>query len=581
MFHKRLLHEYKENIPKIIFIVFMQWIGMLANVLFVYKLAIVVGDLFNKKMIGSDIREFLIIGIFTIIIRIITVTIGNKLSFEVSTIVKSSLRERIFEKLLRLGNGYNKNISTAEVVQLSTEGVDQLEIYFGRYVPQFFYSLLAPITLFFIVCTMDIKVAVVLLICVPLIPISIIAVQKFAKKMLNKYWSTYTELGDTFLECLQGLTTLKIYGADEEYAKRMNLESQKFRKVTMRVLIMQLNSISIMDLVAYGGAAIGIILSLISLSKGNIEVYQCFFIIMISAEFFLPLRLLGSFFHIAMNGNAAANKIFKLLDTEEQKDGSVELSNIDNITFENVNFAYEDSADRIVLQDINISIPKGKMTAIVGESGCGKSTIVSLIIGEELQTNGDILINNRKMNEYTRTSRMKKIIRINHNSYIFKGTIKSNLAMGLNNDSHCKNTENKMREVLELVGLTSLIDNEYGLDSEVKERGSNLSGGQCQRLAVARAILSDADVYIFDEATSNVDIESEEKIMEVIRKISNEKAVIVISHRLENIISADNIYVIEKGIVKETGKHEELMAEGVIYRELYNRQKELEAVRNA
>ena len=581
MFHKRLLQEYKENTPKIVFIVLMQWIGMLANVLFVYKLAVVVEDLFKQQMINSNIREFLIIGIISIIIRIITVTIGNKLSFEVSTHVKASLRERIFAKLLKLGNGYNTNISTAEVVQLSTEGVDQLEIYFGRYVPQFFYSLLAPITLFFIVSTMDIKVAVVLLICVPLIPVSIVAVQKFAKKMLNKYWNTYTELGDTFLECLQGLTTLKIYGADEEYAKRMNLESQKFRKVTMRVLVMQLNSISIMDLVAYGGAAVGIILSLISLNKGSIDVYQCFFIIMISAEFFLPLRLLGSFFHIAMNGNAAANKIFKLLDIEEQEDGRLELDNIDSITIKNVDFAYEDSADRIVLKDISMSIPKGKMTAIVGESGCGKSTIISLIIGEKSQTSGEILINDKKINEYTRISKMNKITRINHNSYIFKGTIRSNLAMGLSNSNIHNNIEDKMREALELVGLTSLIDNELGLDSEVKERGSNLSGGQCQRLAVARAILSDSDVYIFDEATSNVDIESEENIMEVVRKISKEKAVIVISHRLANVTSADNIYVIEKGIIKESGKHQELIENGYVYRELYNSQKELEAIRNA
>lgn len=581
MFHKRLLQEYKCNIPKIVFIVLMQWIGMLANVLFVYKLAIVVGDLFKQEIIKSNIREFLIIGIISIIIRIVTVSIGNKLSFEVSTLVKASLRERIFEKLLRIGNGYNKNISTAEIVQLSTEGVDQLEIYFGRYVPQFFYSLLAPITLFVIVCTMDIKVAVVLLVCVPLIPVSIVAVQKFAKKMLNKYWSTYTELGDTFLECLQGLTTLKIYGADEEYSKRMNLESEKFRKVTMKVLIMQLNSISIMDLVAYGGAAVGIILSLIALNKGDIQVYQCFFIIMISAEFFLPLRLLGSFFHIAMNGNAAANKIFKLLDVSEKEDGTIELDRIDNITFKNVDFSYDDSKDRIVLQDVNISIPKGKMTAIVGESGCGKSTIISLIIGEESEISGEILINDRKMNEYTVASRMKKIIRINHNSYIFKGTIRSNLAMGLGDYKNDKNVEAKMREVLELVGLTSLIDNEYGLDSEVKERGTNLSGGQCQRLAVARAILKDADVYIFDEATSNVDIESEEKIMEVIRNISKEKAVIVISHRLENVVLADNIYVVESGIIKEVGKHQELITDGTIYRELYNSQKELEAIRNA
>lgn len=350
MFHKRLLKEFKENQKLVAGMVMTQWITLLANVVLVFALALFVSNLLQGQTQGKLLWILPVTLIAVMLVRGIANTVNQKLSFQASSNVKRRLRELTYEKLMRLGTKYHEAIATSEAVQISTEGVDQLEIYFGKYVPQFFYSLLAPLTLFVIVGTMSLKVAAVLLLCVPLIPLSIVAVQKFAKKLLQKYWGTYTELGDSFLENLQGLTTLKIYQADERYAEKMDEEAEKFRKVTMRVLIMQLNSISVMDIVAYGGAAVGMILSILELRSGAITLAQCFFIIMVSAEFFLPLRMLGSFFHIAMNGNEAANKIFALLDSKEPDKGSRTSCDGDEICFSHVTFGYEESKQ--VLKDV-------------------------------------------------------------------------------------------------------------------------------------------------------------------------------------------------------------------------------------
>ena len=478
----------------------------------------------------------------------------------------------VYEKLMRFSGSYREHLSSAEAVQISTEGVEQLEIYFGKYVPQFFYSMLAPLTLFVIVGMMNWAVAVVLLICVPLIPVSIIAVQKFAKKMLAKYWGTYTELGDSFLESLQGLTTLKIYGADERYAKKMDEEAEKFRKVTMRVLIMQLNSISIMDLVAYGGAALGIALSLLKLKSGAVTLTECFFIIMISAEFFLPLRMLGSFFHIAMNGNAAADKIFKLLDTKEPEEGSIKETQGQTICFENISFSY--TPEKQVLNQVSFSTKERGITALVGTSGCGKSTITSLLMKENRPQSGVITLGGKVLSDFTTEGLMKKITRITHDSYIFKGTVRENLAMGCETAS-----ELEMREALEQVDLLGFVEENGGLEMEILEKGANLSGGQKQRLALARALLHDSPVYIFDEATSNVDVESENKIMEIVQDLAREKSVILISHRLANVTVADKILYMDQGKIAESGTHEQLMAQNKAYAALFNKQLELEHFR--
>lgn len=569
MFHKRLLKEFKENQKLVAGMVMTQWITLLANVVLVFALALFVSNLLQGQTQGKLLWILPVTLIAVMLVRGIANTVNQKLSFQASSNVKRRLRELTYEKLMRLGTKYHENIATSEAVQISTEGVDQLEIYFGKYVPQFFYSLLAPLTLFVIVGTMSMKVAAVLLLCVPLIPISIVAVQKFAKKMLQKYWGTYTELGDSFLENLQGLTTLKIYQADERYEKKMDEEAEKFRKVTMRVLIMQLNSISVMDIVAYGGAAIGMILSVLELRAGAISLAQCFFIIMVSAEFFLPLRMLGSFFHIAMNGNEAANKIFALLDSKEPDKGSRTSCDGDEICFSHVTFGYEESKQ--VLKDVSFTIPEKSFTAIVGVSGCGKSTTASLLMGDLGENSGEITIGGVQVKELEEAFLHKKITRVRHDSYLFAGTLRDNLAMAMKSPD-----EDKMYAALKQVELYDTVMEKGGLSMEITEKAANLSGGQKQRVALARAMLHDSDIYIFDEAASNVDVESENKIMEVITVLAKEKTVILISHRLANVVNADQVLVMKDGIVEESGTHEKLMEKHGYYRELFLAQKELE-----
>ena len=570
MFHKRLIKEFRENQKNIWGMVLTQWVMLIANVVLMLQTATVIAGMVRGENLQNQSIRLLVTLAVVVVVRSLMSPLNSKLSFEASKQVKARLRTMVYEKMMRLGSSYKEYFQTSEVVQITTEGVEQLEIYFGKYMPQFFYSMLAPVTLFVIVGTMSLKVAVVLLICVPLIPLSIVAVQKFAKKMLAKYWGTYTEMGDSFLECLQGLTTLKIYQADERYAKRMDEEAEKFRKVTMRVLIMQLNSISIMDLVAYGGAAVGIILSILEYQKGVIGLAQCFFIIMISAEFFLPLRLLGSFFHIAMNGNAAADKIFRLVDLEEdQGEKSAEMEGeSDEIAFSNVSFSYE--AKKKVLEGISFRAGHG-LTALVGESGCGKSTTTLLLMGDRRADEGQIFIGDMPIDKMDLKALRRKITRIRHDSYLFAGTIRENLLMGKEDA-----TETQMKEALREVNLSDFVEKSGGLDFVLLEKASNLSGGQKQRLSLARALLHDTPIYIFDEATSNVDVESENDIMAVVRKLAKTKTVLLISHRLANVVSADQIYVLKDGMIVEKGQHEVLCKEDGYYHRLFRQQSALE-----
>lgn len=570
MFHKRLIKEFRENQKNIWGMVLTQWVMLIANVVLMLQTATFIAGMVRGENLQNQSIRLLVTLAVVGVVRSLMSLFNSKLSFEASKQVKARLRTMVYEKMMRLGSSYKEYFQTSEVVQITTEGVEQLEIYFGKYMPQFFYSMLAPVTLFVIVGTMSLKVAVVLLICVPLIPLSIVAVQKFAKKMLAKYWGTYTEMGDSFLECLQGLTTLKIYQADERYAKRMDEEAEKFRKVTMRVLIMQLNSISIMDLVAYGGAAVGIILSILEYQKGVIGLAQCFFIIMISAEFFLPLRLLGSFFHIAMNGNAAADKIFRLVDLEEdQGEKSAQMEGeSDEIAFSNVSFSYE--AKKKVLEGISFRAGHG-LTALVGESGCGKSTTTLLLMGDRRADEGEIFIGDMPIDKMDLKALRRKITRIRHDSYLFAGTIRENLLMGKEDA-----TETQMKEALREVNLLDFVEKSGGLDFVLLEKASNLSGGQKQRLSLARALLHDTPIYIFDEATSNVDVESENDIMAVVRKLAKTKTVLLISHRLANVVSADQIYVLKDGMIVEKGQHEALCKEDGYYHRLFRQQSALE-----
>ena len=494
-----------------------------------------------------------------------------------STEVRKGLRSKIYQKLLDLGVNYKDTISTSSTVQISVDGVEALEIYFGRYLPQLFYSLLAPLTLFVVVAPISFKAAVVLLICVPLIPVSIIAVMKFAKKLLGKYWGIYTNLGDSFLENLHGLTTLKIYDLDAEKNEEMNKEAENFRNITMKVLSMQLNSINIMDLIAFGGSALGIIIAISQYSQGNITIGQVLIIILLSSEFFIPLRLLGSYFHVAMNGMAASDKIFNLLDTEIEKIENLTKEEMNllkdiNIEIKNVDFSY--NKERKVLKNVNVTIPKGKMIALVGESGCGKSTITNLLLKQEKVDSGEITLNGINLNYIPFEVLTKKVGFINHSAYIFNGTIEDNLRMGKFDAN-----EREINEALKKANLYDFVQSlPEKLQTNVGEGGAFLSGGQKQRLALARTIITNPEIYIFDEATSNIDVESEEKIWKAIYELAENKTVIVISHRLANVKNADNIYVLDKGNIVESGSHKDLMMYNGKYAQLVNHQISLESI---
>lgn len=568
MINKRLIGTVVESKKYIAGNVASQWVSLCSNVVIMGSIANFIGRLAFEKPQTNDIILLVLTIAICVAVRFVCTKISSKMSFLSSKSVKQKLRKMIFEKVLRLGASYNEKVMTSEIVQISVEGVEQLETYFGAYLPQFFYAMIAPLTLFVVICFVNVLSAVVLLVCVPLIPIAIALVQTWAKKLLSKYWGQYTALGDTFLENLQGLTTLKIYKSDKFKNDEMNVEAEKFRKITMKVLTMQLNSITIMDLIAYGGAAVGMILAVTQFACGNIDVSGCLFIILLSADFFIPMRQLGSFFHIAMNGMAASDKIFNLLDIDESSPATKEIT--DNIDIECKSLCFSYDENREILHNVNMNFKRGSFTAIVGKSGCGKSTVASILTGKNKDFKGSVTIDNVPINEISESSLMKSITYIGHNSYIFKGTVRENLLMANDVD------DNKLWQTLEKVNLADFLKSENGLDTVIDEKASNISGGQRQRLALARALLHNSRIYIFDEATSNIDVESENDIMAQIAEIAKSKTVILISHRLANVVDADNIYVMQDGNTVESGTHTELLKNNGVYAELYNSQIQLE-----
>lgn len=569
MIDKRLIGMVPESKKYVAGNVLMQWISLAANVVLMMSITRFFASLYAKNMTGKDFAVFSVIAIMAVAVRFFCAIGASRMGFLSSKKVKKTLREAIYTKLLKLGAAYKEQIKTSEIVQVAVEGVDQLETYFGAYLPQFFYAMLAPLTLFLVLLRVNIPSAVVLFVCVPLIPAAIAAVQTWAKKLLSKYWGQYTALGDTFLENLQGLTTLKIYQADAFKNKEMNEESEKFRKITMKVLTMQLNSITIMDIIAYGGAALGVFFSVTQYQKGGVDLAGALLVILLSADFFIPMRQLGSFFHIAMNGMAASEKIFRFLELPEAPKKAAKFPRNAEIVCENLRFSYE--AGREILKGMDLRIPRGRFVAIAGESGCGKSTVASILMGRNRGYKGTIRIGDIELSDIAESSLMQNITYISHNSYLFKGTIRENLLMG-NPDA----TEDEMWAVLEQTNLAAFLRNEEGLDTKLAEKASNLSGGQCQRLALARALLHDSPVYIFDEATSNIDVESENDIMEQILLLAKKKSVLLISHRLANITKADMIYAMEQGEVKEYGTHEELLRKNGLYQKMWTTQQRLE-----
>ena len=580
MINKRLISLCSQSKKYIGLTILANWVAIICNIITI----ILIGQFVNTIYVGG-ISSITMESIFKpgiiILILLITRFISNilyaKFSNLASSEARTTLRELVYKKLLKLGTGYSGVESTSSIVQVMVEGVEQLEIYFGKYLPQFFYSLLVPVTLFIFMSFISFKAALVFILCVPLIPVSIIAIMKIAKRILKDYWKSYSDLGGSFLENLQGLTTLKVFDMDEERHQKMNVEAEKFRKITMKVLSMQLNSITIMDLVAFGGAAAGTIVALIQFSNGQLLPGSLLIIILLSSEFFIPLRLLGSYFHIAMNGMAASDRIFGILDAEErQKDIDESINEIKediNVILKDVTFSYD--GDREVLKNINMDItPKG-IVAIVGESGSGKSTIASVILNNYKVNKGQILLNSMDIENLNTNLIYENVGLISTNSYIFNGSILDNLLVGKNDA-----TKEEINVALKTARLYDFVQGlKDGLNTNVGEGGSGLSGGQKQRLALARAILADRKMIIFDEATSNIDVESEEAIWEAIYDLSKDKTILVISHRLANVREAKKIYVMNKGELVEEGTHNELMELKGYYKNMVNKQNELEEIR--
>ena len=571
MINKKLLSFDRGALRYVGLNVLFQWLGMLCNVVFVTAVARLIGAAFAGSLTSALLWQQLVLCLVTVPLRFGFTMLASGMSDKASKDVKRTLRSNIYAKLTRLGSNYTETVATSEVVMLASEGVEQIDTYFAKYLPQLFYSLLAPVTLFVLLVGVHARSAIILLCCVPLIPMSIVAVQKFAKKLLNKYWGEYTTLGDSFLENIQGLTTLKIYQADGWKHEQMNAQAERFRKITMKVLTMQLNSVTLMDLMAYGGAGLGIISAVSAFAKGQLSLTATLTIVLLAADFFLPLRLLGSYFHIAMNGAASAEKIFKLLAADEPADGDRVPGEDTALRLEQVTFGYE--KDRTILHEVSLTIPQGSFVSLVGESGCGKSTIAALLAGNRTGYTGSVTLGGVPVGELQQEQRLHTLTVVPHNATIFKGTVEENLRMAKPDAA-----ESKLWTALEQVNLADFCRSQNGLQTALHEGGSNLSGGQRQRLAMARALLHDTPIYLFDEATSNVDAESENDIMAAIHSLAGKKTVILISHRLANVVDSDCIYVLDKGCIVEQGKHADLLAAQGAYSRLYTAQKQLETL---
>ncbi len=482
--------------------------------------------------------------------------------------VKKDLRERTYNKIVKLGVRSTDGMSMAGLTQVSMEGVEQLDLYYSSYLPQFFFALLAPIILFIICVWIDWRTALVLLACVPLIPVSIIAVSKYAKKIFAKYWGKYTSMGDKFLDSVQGLKELKIFKADKAQHGKMNESAEEFRKITMKVLVMQLASTTIMDLVAYGGAGAGIALAICGAAFWGLSPIYALFLCLVAVEFFLPLRAFGSAFHVAMNGASAGKKIISLLNTPDPEWGTQVVTR-KNIELKNVTFSYD--GERDVLKNVFMTVPEKGMTAIVGESGCGKSTVVNMLVGAFRPKSGNITVGDVPLERLSRESYYSHLAAVSYNTYIFNQTVRENFML-----ANKAATDEQIYAALESVNLAEFIKENGGLDKVITEDANNISGGQKQRLALAVNLVADKDIYVFDEATSNIDVESEAIIMRNIKALSQNKSVIVISHRLANVVPADNIYFMENGEVKESGAHTVLMSDKHGYEKLFTTQKQLE-----
>lgn len=570
MIDKDLLKLLGKNKRYIFYTVALMVVGLLANVTITASICWAIFMVVNYGNPFTPISFIypIITIIAGIVVRYISTRLVGELKDTIGRRAKKDLREQVYNKIVRLGVRSTDEMSMAGLTQISMEGIEQLDLYYSSYIPQFFYSMIAPVILFCITVGIEYRVALVLLLCVPLIPISIIAVSKYAKKIFAKYWGKYTSMGDSFLDSVQGLKELKIFKADQNQHQKMNESSEDFRKITMKVLVMQLASTTIMDLVAYGGAGVGIALAVTGIFAWGLNPILALFLILVAVDFFLPLRAFGSAFHVAMNGVSAGKKILSLLEKPDPIWGEEKVTDTE-LSLNNIDFSYD--GKRNVLKNITMSFPKTGMTAIVGESGCGKSTIVNLLYGGIRAKNGQVLVGGKELEGLNRESYYSHLAVVSYNTYIFNESLRSNFQLAKSDV-----TDEEIYSALEKVNLSDFVLQNGGLNKVITEDASNISGGQKQRLALAISLVSSKDVYIFDEATSNIDIESEAIIMRNIKELSRNKSVIVISHRLANVIPSDKIYYMEAGELKETGTHQELIKLEGGYARLFMAQKRLE-----
>lgn len=567
MIDKELFKLIGGNKKYIFIAVLLQAIGLIANVAITGSVCYAV-YLLTQNAEAVKFVYPLIGAVVGIIVRYICSRATGDIKDKLGRSVKKDLRERVYNKIVRLGVKTTDGMSMAGLTQVSVEGVEQLDLYYSSYLPQFFFAMIAPVILFLICVWIDWRTALVLIACVPLIPVSIVAVSKYAKKIFAKYWGKYTSMGDKFLDSVQGLKELKIFQADAAQHVKINESAEEFRVITMKVLVMQLASTTIMDLVAYGGAGVGIALAICGTAFWGLNPIAALFLCLVAVEFFLPLRAFGSAFHVAMNGASAGKKIISLLNAPDPEWGTEKVDGKE-IKLENVTFSYDGKRD--VLKNVNMTFPEKGMTAIVGESGCGKSTVVNMLVGAFRPQKGDVTVGGKQLEKLSRENWYSHLSAVSYNTYIFNESVRDNFQMAKENVS-----DEEIFAALEKVNLKEFIEENGGLDKVITEDANNISGGQKQRLALAIALVSDKDIYVFDEATSNIDIDSEAIIMKNIKAISENRSVIVISHRLANVVPADNIYYMEEGEVKESGSHEKLMSAKQGYARLYTAQKTLE-----
>lgn len=563
MFNKKLFNELKSEKIQILKLLLIKIIQMTTNVAMIFLIGKSIEALISSSFSGS---KFILFMLLLIGLNIFLIKIEASISYKASYRIKNNLRERLMKKVFSFKMEYGSKISISEVINLGVEGIEQLNLFYSALLPQLLFSLIGPIILFCILSFLDFKIAIIMLLLIPLIPLAIMMVQKLAKKVVKTYWKSYTNLSEVFIDFLYGLTSLEVFNADEDYNDLLNEKAEDFRVKTMKLLMMQLNNITVLDLISYAGSALGIILSIYYYSRGQLSVFAAFSFILLSQEFFLPLRRLGALFHVAMNGITAANSLFEILEIESIEDFEDLLKDEKvDVEVKNLSFSY---GEKEVLKDLNMKIKSNKITAIVGESGCGKSTLAKLVGGIERNYDGEILYNG--LSEISNDSLNENIMLVDNNPYFFKESLRYNLKMANKNAD-----DDKLRKVLEEVGLYSYFKNTGGLDSILESAGNNLSGGQKQRLAIGRVLLKEPKILILDESISNIDKESEDLILSLIQKLKEKMTIILITHRLNTVLQADYIYYLDNKKVAEEGSFEEI-SKGELFSGIYKYQRELE-----